>query len=185
MNNPVTSVRETDGEKSPGSMSSCLWHAKELVHRVTASFCSCLTPPHPPSSSPNIPSHTYTIRIHKYRLSTLSQAYYFAPIHIPSLTISHPSKDRMPSDIWQTRQHFILLSLCRQPACRDPNITLSKLNLELNEPLNQTQETPLIFAGHDVSNGCSGPRSRNLNIRKKDITNKAGHFFLKHQLLFI
>lgn len=38
----------------------------------------------------------------------------------------------------------------RQLTGMDPNITFSKLNLELNELLKQSRENPLIFTGHNV-----------------------------------
>lgn len=69
---------------------------------------------------------------------------------------THILLDRIHSWYLTGPSAFFFLSLDSQPACRDPNITLSRLNLELNELLNQTQENPLIFTGHNVSHGRPG-----------------------------
>lgn len=97
--------------------------------------------------SPSFPkcSLQYTQHKHNYTLWALNVSH--------SSPISHPSVDRIHSWYLTGPSAFFFLSLDSQPACRDPNITLSRLNLELNELLNQTQEIPLIFTGHNVSHG--------------------------------
>lgn len=104
MNNLVTSVRETDRERFARSMSSCLWHAKRHVHCVTAS-----------SSSTRTPTYSQYAVMHAV----------FFNLRSP-LAVSHPSVDRMNSDMWETHQHFSSAhSVNRQRDCGDPNLTLN------------------------------------------------------------
>lgn len=136
MNNPVTSVRETDGEWSAGSMSLCLWHANEQIHCVTASL-------------PNILALIHTVQVHTL---TLCQAYSVPRRFFPNCFSPTSRLDTL----WHLRGQsaFFFLSLDAKLGCGDPNVTLSQLNLELNELLNQTQEIPLIFTVHTVSHEC-------------------------------
>lgn len=150
MNNPVTSVRETDGERSAGSMSLCLWHANEQIHCVIASLPNILAP------IPTVQVHTLTL-CHTY---SVPRKFTFFPRYF-SPTSRHDA-------LWHLRgpSAFFFLSLDRQPGCRDPNITLSQLNLELNELLNQTQEIPLIFTGHNVSHEHSSTLARTWKLEQ-------------------
>lgn len=114
MNNPVTSVRETDGERSVGSMSSCLWHAKEPVHCVTASFADTIyTTP-----SPN--THSNKQKYMKMHLHVVILEYFSELTFLPH----YLSVDRIQFD---TPVSIFQLSLYKQlwQTYRDPNITLS------------------------------------------------------------